>query len=105
MNYKVKDETQKVFRTILNNCWALSSQDADNDTSSFLYYINDVINYIAAGEIDFTNLDNLQAIDPDANEEDYKMARSMYYNTKEMIDDLFAKMEENDNKANKKSII
>lgn len=105
MIYKTKDETRKVFRTILNNMWALSNQDNDNDTSTFFYYVNDVMNYIAVGESEFVNLDNIQAIDPDANEDDYKMARSMYYNTKEMIDDLFAKMDEQDNKANKNRII
>lgn len=105
MIYKTKDETRKVFRTILNNLWALSNQDNDNNTNTFFYYVNDIMNYIAVGESEFINLDNIQAIDPDANEEDYKMARSMYYNTKELIDDLFAKMDEQDNKANKKSII
>lgn len=105
MIYKTKDETRKVFRTILNNCWALTNQDNNNDTNTFFYYVNDIMNYIAVGECEFVNLDNIQAIDPDANEEDYKMAKSMYYNTKELIDDLFAKMDEQDNKANKKSII
>lgn len=105
MTYKTKDETRKVFRTILNNLWALTNQDNNNDTNTFFYYVNDIMNYIAVGESEFINLENIQAIDPDANEEDYQMARSMYYNTKELIDDLFAKMDEQDNKANKRQII
>ena len=105
MNYKIEDEVRRVFRGIINDAWALSTQDANMDTVSFFCYINDVLNYLGAGETDFVNLENIQAIDPDADEDDYKMAKSMYYHTKENIDDLFTKIREQDNKANKKSII
>lgn len=106
MTYKIKDETLKTLRIIMNYLWAMNESDIEKETSQFYYFVNDIINYAVNGESNyFSNLDNVTALDPEANEEDYQMARSMFYTAKQMIDDLYSKMEEQDNKANKNRII
>ena len=106
MTYKIKDETLKTLRIIMNYLWAMNESDIEKDTSQFYYFVNDLINYAVNGESNYlSNLDNVTALDPEANEEDYQMARSMFLTTKQLINDLYAKMEEIDNKVGKNRII
>lgn len=102
---KLNEELGKLFRTVYCYQWALKHYDINHGTAYSMDYMTDVFNYLATGtqEVSCILARKDELLDPD--DEGITMAESMIFNTIEYIDSFIAKMEEVDNKANKKSII
>ena len=101
---KLKEELGKVFRTIYCYQWALKYYDINYNTHYAINYITDVMNYMATGSQEESCL-LAQKEQLDELDDGIVLAESMMYNTVELVDDLYAKMDEVDNKASKNRII